>query len=137
MTRRARGVRVWALARATGIDDLFGHVPQAGELALPRDEAESDCTSHLLVKPPHTGHTKDTIRVGLNNILSFARAADAMPWDAYYLRYYSGMFVYMAEWLKDGEGDALMAEFKAELDRLGAPDDQVAPNWRRVWGIAA
>lgn len=130
------------MTRATGIDDLFGHVPQAGELALPHDDAadagpEFDCTSHLLVKVPHTGHTKDTIREGLNNILSFARAADAMPWDAYYLRYYSGLFVYMAEWLKGGEGDALMAQFKAELDRLGAPDDQVAPNWRQVWGIAA
>lgn len=130
------------MARATGIDDLFGHVPQAGELALPHGEAaheepEFDCTSHLLVKVPHTGHSKDTIHEGLNNILTFARKADAMPWDAYYLRYYSGMFVNMAEWLKGGEGDALMAQFKAELDRLGASDDQVAPNWLRFWGIPA
>lgn len=43
----------------------------------------------------------------------------------------------MAEWLKDGEGDRLMAEFKAEMDRLSAPAEQVAPNWRQIWGIAA
>lgn len=32
---------------------------------------------------------------------------------------------------KNGEGDRLMAKFKAEMDRLTAP-----PDWRAIWGIA-
>ena len=47
------------------------------------------------------------------------------------------MFPYMAEWLKNGDGTGLLHEFKAEMDRLQAPGDQVAPNWRHLWGIAA
>ena len=31
----------------------------------------------------------------------------------------------------------LVLDFKAEMDRLEAPVDQVAPNWRRMWGLAA
>lgn len=106
--------------------DLFGHVPQKGEtFAEP-----------ARISPP-VRHTPETIRVLMHELLAEARAADAMPWDARTLRGHTAMFPYMAEWLKNGEGDGLLREFKAEMDRLDAPVDQVAPNWRRIWGLAA
>ena len=115
------------MSRAAAIDDLFGHVPQKGELGLP----EAAEVSRGPIK-----HTPDTIRVLMHEILAEARAAKTMPWDARDLRGHTAMFPYMAEWLKGGEGDRLLTEFKAEMDRLNAPADQVAPNWRRIWGIA-
>ena len=107
-------------------DDLFGHVPQKGELfrdAMP------------FSRPIE--HTPETIRAEMHRILAEARAADVIPWSPRWVRKHTAAFPYLAEWLKGGEGDRLMAEFKAEMDRLEAPADQVAPNWRRIWGIAA
>lgn len=111
---------------ASTMDDLFGHVPQKGEL----------------FREPQTytapvEHTPETIRVEIHRMLAEARAAKELAWSPRDLRYNTGIICYMAEWLKGGEGDALLAEYKAEMDRLHAPDDQVAPNWRRIWGIAA
>lgn len=107
-------------------DDLFGHVPQKGELfAEPA----------AITRPVE--HTPDTIRALMHELLAEARSADAIPWTPRDLRSHTAMFPYMAEWLKGGEGDRLLAEFKAEMDRLHAPADQVAPNWRRIWGLAA
>lgn len=126
------------MTRATGIDDLFGHVPQKAELPLAEASEPRERPLHWLLAPePPGGYTADTVRGNLHRVLAYVRAAETMPWDAEGLRYYSGLVPYMAEWLKGGEGDALMAEFKAEMDRLEAPADQVAPNWRRIWGIAA
>ena len=72
----------------------------------------------------------------MHTILAEARAAQTIPWTLRDLRSHTAMFPYMAEWLKGGEGDRLMQEFKAEMDRLRAPADQVAPNWRKIWRIA-
>ncbi|HEX8555916.1 MAG TPA: hypothetical protein VF695_14515 [Sphingomonas sp.] len=105
-------------------DDLFGHVPQAGELF----------TEPMPVTRP-VEHTPETIRALMHAILAEARAAETLPWTPRKLRSHTAMFPYMAEWLKNGEGDGLLAEFKVEVDRLGAPVDQVAPNWRRIWGL--
>ena len=107
-------------------DDLFGHVPQKGELF----------TEPMPVTRP-IEHTPDTIRALMHEILAEARAADVIPWTPRKLRSHTAMFPYMAEWLKNGEGDRLLGEFKQEMDRLDAPVDQVAPNWRRIWGLAA
>lgn len=115
------------MPRAAAIDDLFGHVPQKGELGL-ADEPE---VSRGPIK-----HTPETIRALCHETLAFVRAATTMPWNARDLRANTAMFPYWAEWLKNGEGDRLLAEFKAEMDRLNAPADQVAPNWRRIWGIS-
>jgi len=43
----------------------------------------------------------------------------------------------MAEWLKDGEGEQLMLEFKVEIERLDPRVEELAPNWRKIWGLAA
>lgn len=108
------------------MDDLFGHVPQKGGLF-----AEAMPVSRPIQ------HTPETIRALMHEILSEARAAETIPWTPRKLRSHTAMFPYMAEWLKGGEGDQLLLDFKAEMDRLEAPADQVAPNWRKMWGLAA
>lgn len=107
-------------------DDLFGHVPQKGE----------PFREQIPAAPP-VQHTPETIRALMHDILGEARAAEIIPWTPRKLRSHTAMFPYMAEWLKGGEGDRLLHEFKAEMDRLRAPVDQVAPNWRRIWNLAA
>ena len=108
------------------MDDLFGHVPQHGELFR----------EPLAITPP-VQHTPETIRALMLEILGEARAAKTMPWTPRVIRSHTAMFPYMAEWLKGGEGEQLLLDFKAEMDRLEAPADQVAPNWREMWGLAA
>lgn len=108
------------------MDDLFGHVPQNGDLfgqAMP-------------ITPP-VQHTPETIRAKMHEILGEARAAQTMPWTPRVIRSHTAMFPYMAEWLDEQEGNQLLLDFKAEMDRLGAPVDQVAENWRAMWGLAA
>lgn len=107
-------------------DDLFGHVPQKGELF----------DKPMPISQP-VKHTPETIRALCHQVLAEARAAQTMPWTPRELRKKTAGFPYWAEWLKNGEGDQLLLEFKAEMDRLEAPVDQVAPNWREMWGLAA
>ena len=114
------------MAKTGAMDDLFGHVPQKDELF-----------SEPIEYTTPVEHTPETIRALMHEILAEARAAKVLPWDARDLRYNTAMFPYMAEWLKGGEGDRLMAELKAEMDRLEAPAADVAANWREIWGIAA
>ena len=112
--------------------DLFGGATEAPTRPAPdlTDDASRPSVSRGPVR-----HTPDTIRALMLDTLAEARAAAVMPWDARALRGHTAMFPYMAEWLKGGEGDRLLAEFKAEMDRLAAPVDQVAPNWRRIWKL--
>lgn len=93
------------------MDDLFGHVPQQSDMFA--------CSDAPRVSAP-IRHTPDTIRAEMLRILAEARAASAMPWDARTLRSHTAMFPYMAEWLKGGEGEQLLLEFRSELKRLGA-----------------
>jgi hypothetical protein len=110
----------------SAIDDLFGHVPQHGDLF----------SEPMEITPP-VQHTPETIRSLMLEILGEARAAAAMPWTPRVIRSHTAMFPYMAEWLEEREGRQLLLDFKAEMDRLEAPVEQVAPNWRRMWGLAA
>lgn len=82
-------------------------------------------------------HTPETIRARMLEILGEARAAETMPWTPRMLRSHTAKFPYMAEWLDGQEGDQLLLDFKTELDRRHVPADQVAPNWREMWGRAA
>ena len=135
--------KVTAMARNAMMDDLFGHVPQerdAGStMATPaRADRDADRERDMLYpEVPPGGHTADTIRPIALGILAEAQALNVLDWSPRKLRSHTAMFPYMAEWLSGGEGDRLLQAFKAEMDRLGAPADQVAPNWRRIWGIAA
>lgn len=110
----------------TASDDLFGHVPQHGELFR----------EPMKITPP-VQQTPETIRARMLEILGEARAAETMPWTPRVIRSHTAMFPYMAEWLDEREGKQLLLDFKAEMDRLQAPADQVAPNWRQMWSIAA
>lgn len=108
------------------MDDLFGHIPQRGELfAQPM----------AITRPVQ--HTPESIRDRMLAILDEARTARTMPWSPRLLRSHTAMFPYMAEWLEEQEGKQLLLDFKAEMDRLMAPAEQVAPNWREMWGLAA
>ena len=103
-------------------NDLFGHLP-----------SKTDLLAASLPADPPVQHTPETIRALMHEILAEARSANVMPWTPRKLRSNTAMFPYMAEWLKNGEGSSLMQQFKTEMDRLQAPADQVAPNWRRFW----
>jgi hypothetical protein len=130
------------MAKVAGMDDLFGAVEQR-----PRPMASTRrhgpgyseylgeySAMHLPPEGQHQ-HTPDTIRPILLDMLREARALTTMSWGPRKVRSYTAMSIYLAEWLKGGEGDALLAEFKAEMDRLNVPLDQVAPIWRRTWGL--
>ena len=93
------------------MDDLFGHTPQQKDMFAP---AEAPRVSAPI------RHTPDTIRAEMHRLLAEARAASTVPWPPRDLQSHRAMFPYMAEWLKGGEGDQLLLEFRAELDRLGA-----------------
>lgn len=90
----------------------------------------------MSVTPP-VQHTPETIRARMLEILGEAKAAETMPWTLRLLRSHTAMFPYMAEWLDEQEGQQLLLDLKAEMDRLHAPSEQVAPNWREMWGLAA
>lgn len=95
------------------MEDLFGHVPQKGAQQTEMFDAAPVVTR----REPHT---PDSIRALMLGLLAEARAAQTVPWTPRMLQSHRAMFPYMAEWLKGGEGDRLLLEFRAELDRLGA-----------------
>lgn len=123
------------MARSAAIDDLFGHVPQPGERPITAPGGHDTSIIGGLMAPPPGGHTPDSIREQAMMVLNEARAATTMPWSPQMIRRYTAGFPHWAEWLKNGEGDRLLREFKAEMDRLQAPLDQVAPNWREMWAL--
>ena len=62
----------------------------------------------------------DEVRRDLHKILAEARAAQTVPWDAYYTGLYRVTFPQMTNWLPEDEAAQLRAAFEAELARLGA-----------------
>lgn len=108
------------------MEDLFGHVPQKGDLFR----------QPMAISAP-IPNTPGIIRAKMLAVLTEARAATTVPWDARELRAHTAMFPYWAEWLDQSEGEQLMLDFKTELDRLAAPTEQMGPNWQKLWGLAA
>lgn len=101
------------------MDDLFGHVPQRGELFRPPAEP---------VRTRPIAQTPDTIRVRMLAILAEAQAAEAMPWTPRDLRSHTAMFPIMSGWLPPDEADGLVRAFDAELTRFGVPTRVTAEN---------
>lgn len=109
------------------IDDLFGHVPQdspvrgdaEGGFLLEggRNPFEADYVVPY-AEVPEGGHTPETIRAHVMKVMKVVREAETMPFGARELRTYTGMMPYLCEWLKNGEGDALLAEFREHIERL-------------------
>jgi hypothetical protein len=62
----------------------------------------------------------DKVRAELNRILTEARAAQTMPWDARKAALYRLIFPQMSNALPEEEGAQLRFEFETELTRLEA-----------------
>lgn len=62
----------------------------------------------------------DQVRTELHRILSEARGAQVLPWDASTLSLYRTIFPQMTRCLPQEEAEQLCFEFKAEMERLKA-----------------
>ncbi|MEO5772842.1 MAG: hypothetical protein ABIQ32_01810 [Sphingomicrobium sp.] len=95
--------------------DMFGHLPSQGALF----DAPAVAVSKTVQ------HTPESIRALMHELLETARGATATPWPLRKTRTHMVMFPYMAEWLPKDEGEQLLLEFRAEMQRLG--HDQPPP----------
>lgn len=89
--------------------DMFGHAPAQGGLF----------EESLPIEPVRRGHTPESIRALMLDLLAAARSAERTPWPLRQTRTHMVMFPYMAEWLPDEEGQQLLLEFRSEMSRLG------------------
>ncbi len=90
--------------------------PRQGDLFEHDGSEPSDKDFETPVYRPDLGK----VRVKLRQILTEARAAERVPWDADKLLVYRTIFPHMAGWLPDEEGAQLRFDFAAELARLKA-----------------
>ena len=90
--------------------------PRQGDLFAHDRPDPSDEDFETPVYYPDT----DKVRAKLHRILTEARAAETMPWDADKLLVYRMIFPRMAGWLPDEEAAQLRFEFETELARLQA-----------------
>ena len=88
--------------------DLFQTVPQP-------DLFEADA------HPPAYRPDLDDVRARLNKILSEARGAEKLPWEADRVLLYRTIFPHMAGWLPKEEAAQMRFAFDAEMARLTAP----------------
>ena len=109
------------------IDDLFGHVPQKGAEQFDLEDGDSVFgkrlagEEHYLVPtadPPGNKHTADTIREQVMKIMTIVREAETMPFAADELHNHNVWMPYYCEWLKNGEGDALLTEYREHIERI-------------------
>lgn len=101
------------MARVSGMDDMFGNVPQAGELSLDEQPVVS--------KGPPV-QTRATIRVKILGLLAeLAAATDVMPWIPRELHANRGFWPFYMDWFEPEDKKAYTAEFHAHLTRLGEP----------------
>ncbi len=108
------------------IDDLFGHVPQPSAAQTDLEDSGafgwvSEREADYLVPTadvPEGGHTPASIRAQIMKIMAVVRAAETMPFGADELHVHCVWMPYYCEWLKGGEGDALLAEFRGHVARL-------------------
>ena len=70
--------------------------------------------------PPAYRPNLDDVRARLNRILTEARAAEKLPWDADKVLVYRTIFPHMAGWLPEEEAAQLRFEFDTEMARLKA-----------------
>lgn len=90
------------------------------EALAPKPRARSDSqdsTPSDAPLPPYRPNLDD-VRRRLERILSEARSAQALPWDAEKLSIYRAIVPHMTTWLPEEEGTQLRSEFETELARL-------------------
>ena len=111
------------MGRVAGMDDMFGHVPQAGELNIDEPEVRY---------PPPIVHTRDTMRAKVQGLLATMRECESgPPWSLRDLYGHRGMWPIYIEWFEKEEEDRFRAEFHAELNRLGLPLEN--PSFDEAW----
>lgn len=84
------------------IDDLFGDVPQPA-----RKPAEQR-------KPL----TAEDVRAEMVALIAQLRASDVVPFEAAVMSKHIAMFPIMAQWLAPEDGEQLVFQFEAEVERL-------------------
>lgn len=84
-------------------DDLFGEVTQPER--APGPEARKPLTA-------------EDVREQMLGLIATARAANVMPFDPTELKKHVAMFPIMAQWLEPEEGEQLVLQFEAEVERL-------------------
>jgi hypothetical protein len=103
--------------------DMFGHTAAQSEMfdaAVSTERKPIHSAKYGIIEPPPPGgHTAETIRAQMHKLIGQARAAKASPWPLRQTRTHMVMFPYMAEWLPKDEGEQLLMEFMAEMQRLG------------------
>ena len=62
--------------------------------------------------------TADDVREKILEILGALRGAETLPYSPQELKRHKAMFPIMAQWLPKAEGEALVASFNSELQRL-------------------
>lgn len=103
------------MVRNTGMDDLFGHVPQRGDLG-------SKAAAPVAEYVGPTVQTIDSIREKVEGLLQELETSETCPWSPRDLYGNRGMWRFWMEWFsKTGEADDFTRRFHAALTRLGKP----------------
>lgn len=84
------------------IDDLFGDVAQ------PERETA----------PARKPLTAGDVREQMVSLIAALREADSIPFEAAVMSKHIAMFPIMAQWLAPEEGEQLVFQFEAEVERL-------------------
>ena len=84
------------------VEDLFGDVPQP-------ERASAEQRKPL---------TAEDVRNQMLSLIAQVRAADVIPFNAAELSKHIAMFPIMAQWLAPEDGEQLVFQFEAEVERL-------------------
>ena len=84
------------------MDDLFGEVPQPARAA----------------PPPPRPLTASDVRDQMVALIEALRGSETMPFGPAELTKHVAMIPIMAQWLTPAEGEQLVLEFEAEVERL-------------------
>ena len=85
------------------MEDLFGYTPQPE----PRESP-----------PERKPLTAEDVRDKMLVLIATARSAETMPFAPRELEQHVAMFPIMAQWLPVEEGEQLVLQFEAEVERL-------------------
>lgn len=85
------------------MDDLFGDIPQPAASAG---------------EPERKPLTPNDVRDQMLTLIATVRAAERMPFEPGELKRHVAMFPIMAQWLAPEEGQQLVFQFEAEVERL-------------------
>lgn len=85
------------------MDDLFGDVVQP---------------QRMPAEPPRRPLTADDVREKMQALIGALREANVIPFTPAEFKQHKAMFPIMAQWLAPEEGEQLVLQFDAEVERL-------------------